>query len=485
MGVNFVALCVGLIICFGGIYLKKLCAAILGFIWGIFAGFMLVLLAAGSLYRMDESSLAIVLVIAVVVALVCMIFDRLCAMINAFLSTFFIVMIVLSMIKTYVEVSVAILIAVVSAFIVAAIALWIHDYAFILITAFSGAFIANLGGFGLLSGAEFSDMLSIVLRRNQEEAVVIWIGTLILGVLGCCVQAQRLKHAGTNITHRFSQKEPGIRESQAVHENAPTDWSWLSDIVNTFGRKIGSALNSAGEQIKNMCGELSTAEGWNDLGRTIKKEIFLLIAPCIAYLLIGLYWGLGISEIGIFYRIIHGIYSIADAVAIASLVYIFLVKDLKFNLFYLMFCVLTNVITGFGDFFQWFHISMVSALTTVIIWILFCCVMVFVTRDSKKPFVLTVTAILADTYLIPRLAFGRFFGFHLRSLIVTGVLMLATVFLMFWIKENFNIFSLFRSTGQEDFTQRSIHCPRCGNKIDRTSNFCANCGQQIDWEHKK
>lgn len=34
MGLNLLLLVVGLVICFGGIYIRKVCSAILGLIWG-------------------------------------------------------------------------------------------------------------------------------------------------------------------------------------------------------------------------------------------------------------------------------------------------------------------------------------------------------------------------------------------------------------------------------------------------------------------
>lgn len=38
MGVNLFLLCVGLVICFGGIYFRKVVSGLLGFVWGAVLG---------------------------------------------------------------------------------------------------------------------------------------------------------------------------------------------------------------------------------------------------------------------------------------------------------------------------------------------------------------------------------------------------------------------------------------------------------------
>ena len=88
MGLNFILLIVGLIVCFGGIYIRKACSALLGLIWGALCSFVVILMTVG-LWGIDEEAFVIVAVCAVVCALISAIYDKLCAAINAFLSTFF------------------------------------------------------------------------------------------------------------------------------------------------------------------------------------------------------------------------------------------------------------------------------------------------------------------------------------------------------------------------------------------------------------
>lgn len=172
MGLNFILLIVGLIVCFGGIYIRKVCSALLGLIWGALCSFVVILMTVG-LWGIDEEAFVIVAVCAVVCALISAIYDKLCAAINAFLSTFFIVALLLLMADSM-EGTVLILIAAVIALIVSAISIKIYDYSFIIMTAFSGAFTASIGGCGIAYDADTSDVLMELLFGDE--------------VTGCCRQ---------------------------------------------------------------------------------------------------------------------------------------------------------------------------------------------------------------------------------------------------------------------------------------------------------
>ena len=47
MGLNFILLIVGLIVCFGSIYIRKVCSALLGLIWGALFSFVVILMTVG------------------------------------------------------------------------------------------------------------------------------------------------------------------------------------------------------------------------------------------------------------------------------------------------------------------------------------------------------------------------------------------------------------------------------------------------------
>ena len=223
MGLNFILLIVGLIVCFGGIYIRKACSALLGLIWGALCSFVVILMTVG-LWGIDEEAFVIVAVCAVVCALISAIYDKLCAAINAFLSTFFLVALLLLMADSM-EGTVLIMIAAVIALIVSAISIKIYDYSFIIMTAFSGAFTASIGGCGIAYDADTSDVLMELLFGDEVTGFIL-IATLILGVLGCVVQWKRLtgkKVAPGNTSTEVTDTTPPI--------NSPSRFSqWVNSI---------------------------------------------------------------------------------------------------------------------------------------------------------------------------------------------------------------------------------------------------------------
>ena len=251
MGLNFILLIVGLIVCFGGIYIRKACSALLGLIWGALCSFVVILMTVG-LWGIDEEAFVIVAVCAVVCALISAIYDKLCAAINAFLSTFFLVAILLLMADSM-EGTVLILIAAVIALIVSAISIKIYDYSFIIMTAFSGAFTASIGGCGIAYDADTADVLMELLFGDEVTGFIL-IATLILGVLGCVVQWRRLKG------------KP-VRSTGAEYSNSGTE---------SFGETIATPVEKASIQ--------------NPFVREIKENWGLLLAPWMVTIVWGL-WG--------------------------------------------------------------------------------------------------------------------------------------------------------------------------------------------------
>ena len=219
MGLNLILLIAGLIICFGGIYIRKVCSAILGLIWGALCSFVVILMTVG-LWGIDEETFVIVAVCAIVCALISAIYDKLCAAINAFLSTFFLVAILLLMADSM-EGMTLILIAAVIALIVSAISIKIYDYSFIIMTAFSGAFTASIGGCGIMYDADTADVLMELLFGDEVTGTIL-IGTLILGVLGCVVQWKRL--TGKKIASGNASTESSDTVSPTSSPSRFTQW---------------------------------------------------------------------------------------------------------------------------------------------------------------------------------------------------------------------------------------------------------------------
>lgn len=239
MGSNLLLLVVGLVICFGGIYIRKVCSAILGLIWGALCSFAVILMTVG-LWGIDDETFIIVAVCAIACALISVIYDKLCAAINAFLSSFFLVTILLLMADSM-ESATLIIIAAVIALIVSIISVKIYNYSFIIMTAFSGAFIASIGGCGIIYNADASRVF-LNLMLGDDVAGFILIGTLVLGVLGCIVQWRRLKGKtanGANTGHKTTVSE-NTAGAFAPAEKASIQNPFVREIKENWGIAAGT-----------------------------------------------------------------------------------------------------------------------------------------------------------------------------------------------------------------------------------------------------
>jgi len=84
------------------------------------------------------------------------------------------------------------IIAVIISGIIGAISYRLNDYSFVLTTAFSGAFLASLGVYGIAEGKSVADLLGMFLWFGLDDFAPILIGTIVLGIIGCTVQWRRI-----------------------------------------------------------------------------------------------------------------------------------------------------------------------------------------------------------------------------------------------------------------------------------------------------
>ena len=89
---------------------------------------------------------------------------------------------------------VALFIAAIIGIVVAIISYRFYDYSFIIITALSGAFVASIGGLGLIKQYDAEEMIMRFLWYGFDDAGTILIATIILGIVGFLVQLHRLKN---------------------------------------------------------------------------------------------------------------------------------------------------------------------------------------------------------------------------------------------------------------------------------------------------
>lgn len=185
----------GLIICFGGIYIKKFCSSIMGLIWGAIIAAILIVLTTESIWQVDtEESLVWIFLGAITFAIISAVQEKVCAFLNSAMPVFFFVsvfMIFNALFEDGVEMSAIFVVALMVAVIAGWIACVFYVVSFMLETAFTGAFIASLGIYGLSESAnDFGDLIFGALR-DDEMAVYLFFGTLILGIIGFCVQWRR------------------------------------------------------------------------------------------------------------------------------------------------------------------------------------------------------------------------------------------------------------------------------------------------------
>ena len=179
----------GLIICFGGIYIRRFCSFIMGSVWGAFLSIILIVLTTESIWQVDsEESMVWIVIGAIILAIFSAIYEKACA--------FFIVCVLLLfniLSNEDIEMSAVFMIALFVAFIPGFISYKIYDIAFMLETAFTGAFIASLGICGLTEGA--NDVVDVVFDIVMDDELIgyILLGTVVLGVIGFCVQWGRFK----------------------------------------------------------------------------------------------------------------------------------------------------------------------------------------------------------------------------------------------------------------------------------------------------
>ncbi len=234
----------GLIICFGGIYIRKFCSFIMGLVWGAFLSTIIVVLATESMRHIDnEKAFAGIAIGAILIAIFSAIYEKVCAFLNSFIPTFFIVCVLLlfnSLLNKDLEESAVIIIALVAAFITGCISCLIHNIAFMLETAFAGAYIAILGVHGLVKGArDFGDVVFGAVMDDEATAYIL-LGTFVLGIIGFCVQLNRFynikKEKSTspkNGTCILEGQQYKCGEQQGHPNTASKEWNCKCGAINT------------------------------------------------------------------------------------------------------------------------------------------------------------------------------------------------------------------------------------------------------------
>ena len=99
MGMNLILLCVGIIICFGGIHFKRFFSAITGAAWGSLLGVIITFLIASSLHDIDEKTEINMIICALVACILCAIYDKACTIMASFITVFCISITILLLVR--------------------------------------------------------------------------------------------------------------------------------------------------------------------------------------------------------------------------------------------------------------------------------------------------------------------------------------------------------------------------------------------------
>lgn len=403
MGANLILLCVGIIICFGGIRFKRLFSAITGAAWGALLGVIITFLTASSIYDIDDKMGIYIITCALVTCILCAIFDSLCTIITSFITAFSICIIILLLLPLSDVIYIILLIAVVIASVIAYLAYLFDKIAFILVTAFSGAFIANIGGFGIIKQMSLDEMLLRVVFGNTSSFSIIFIGTIILGIIGCYIQNLRITNCG----------------SSSFSKEAPLQLN-MSEVMSPFIVKLKSLFDDV--------------------------DSLLFLIPCIAYVVIPLLlWELHLERN--IYVFLLQMERFLEIVSLSILIYLVITQDKKRNIIYQLPYLLMQIWTDLKYYKNFWSIyRLLELFRLAVTGIGLYCVSQKIKDEQKKPLFLAGLA-----YFIYYIAFpfiegnlsGAGYSFHITKHILPIFITYITVAILFWIRKKTNIISFF------------------------------------------
>ena len=261
----FVVASVGLTICFGGIYLKRFFSAVIGLVWGFFIGLMIFLINGSVFDLFDEDIYFKSIIIGIVFSVISAALYKLCVVVNSFLSVVTLVLL-LTLISSE-EFNIAVIIAIIFGTAAAVIAYKFYDYAFMFLTAFTGAFIASIGFFGLLSDGDLEDVIEALLTDSDNIPVIITV-TLVLTVLGFLIQLRRFQYVNKKAkalggdSSQAGSTEVPVKEQAQPEIQVPESNTPVAEVVSAAeAAPAAEAIPSA--DIPAFCG---------NCGKPVKPE---------------------------------------------------------------------------------------------------------------------------------------------------------------------------------------------------------------------
>lgn len=513
--------------------------------WGAVLGVVVLLfmgISQGGLwyamsYLEDDSSLVIVIISAVIVCAVSVVLERLCAAINAFLSSFIIVLVVMMLFAEDIDsLDGLILITTLICAGIAFAAYIYYNYAFIIVTAFSGAYIATIAGIGLYYNTDFSSVVTqLVFNQDSEVLTVVYGITIVLGACGFLAQYQRLKtiEDGTATISGVNPTTAFLKDSINVENMGNTAEKLVEQVKNAgsrAGETSGPVLKDMGTQFKDAWSEIKSDQGRSDLKDSIMENQLLFIPTIVNSIILPLLYLIANSVyISAFYTFLYWVGVIASGMTIGILVYLVISKDLKLNLVYLLPYTLGYIVFYFKDFQYYGGFSLFMCIFRyVILWGVLYFVCKMISKDNVKPIVLSILAFFVDQYLIDWISY-QYLSFYVNVYaILQLVIIVGTIYFLFKKYHNINIFDFFvmsknsvrnqnTTTSSQNYTQNaqyrqntlnssSLHtdkqgtvasnisetqkkensqkikkCPSCQQIYPSASRFCRTCGTKLNY----
>lgn len=341
MGESFVLFCVGLIICFGGIYFRKIVVGLIGLIWGIILGVIIsfMTMMSGGMYASGNgdsfSFFLMVLIIAIMMTVLSVMFEDVCIAISVFFSSLlFSLMILFIVFDGGIELTTVLLIGIIIAIGLSILAFKYHENAFIIATAFSGAYLASIGLCGMFNASDLADTLSNIIFYGESTGLVS-VTTIGLGIAGFYVQKRRL----INFV------------SDSINPNTKSNFSSLMNTMSSLVGSINVTLPDLNISIiKDKIVEYHQLLGITDenesLQETLQKNKFLLIFAVIIgavlpFIIRKLSQSIYLNANGdnydriIQYNLFFNYFSyILEALYIGAITFVTLTKNLKVNIIY-------------------------------------------------------------------------------------------------------------------------------------------------------
>ena len=356
MILNYIAVAVGLIICFGGIVLKKTTLALNGFLDGAILGAVIFLFSIerlSSLSRDKEDIILPIIICGIIIAVLSIVFERISIAIQSFLSSFAALMIILIVIlSSLIGLTGVLILCIIFSTIIAVIAYRIGVYAYIIMTSFSGAVIASVGAAGIVRELTLYEILAnlykdafwgVISDDTSFVAVFVTIGTIILFFLGFNFQKKRF------LSNPDSNSESNDSDSKPASQNTAV----LNDVIQKSVNAAKNAVNKITEE-----GPAAAPNSVKTL--SLKAWIIIDVAVFVCYIIADRI-RYNYSALSFLYGFTPGFIpvNIATGIMTAVLIYLALFEERKKNIaFHAIYIVFTFV--HYSVYFSIFFIILYS-----------------------------------------------------------------------------------------------------------------------------